>query len=365
MLRRLIKTGVARALHWTGTDRLIGVLEKSEQRPLVVGYHRVVEDFSAHARISNPAMLISRKVLERQLDWIGRRYRFVSLDELGSWLQDDREIRRPVAAVTFDDGYADIYRHAWPLLKKKGIPAAVFVVTDTIGTSNLQPHDTLYLLLARAFGAACPGAAALRRFLCGLDIRVPKEADLENGARTYSQAVNSLLAALPQAEIRRLIAALESEHKIEDGVLEPHRSLSWEMIVEMQRCGITIGSHTKTHAVLTRETHEKVLDETDGSRKELQRKLVTEIRHFAYPDGRFDAPTVKAVAASGYRFAYTTCRHRDPVYPLLTIPRLLLWENSCLDARGNFSAAIMNCHINGVFDLVHSCNQAHSLRRAA
>ena len=35
-----------------------------------------------------------------------------------------------MAAVTFDDGYRDIYENAYPMLKRKGIPAAIFVVTD-------------------------------------------------------------------------------------------------------------------------------------------------------------------------------------------------------------------------------------------
>src|SRR5437867_4054170 len=74
--------------------------------------------------------------------------------------------------------------------------------------------------------------------------------------------------------------------------------------------------------------------------------------HFAYPDGRFNAAVVDEVAAAGYRFAYTTCRHRDPRRPLLTVPRRLLWENSCVDAAGRFSPAIMRCHVQGLFDVL-------------
>jgi len=82
MLRQLAKTGIACALHWTGANKLIGVLNDSRNMPLVLGYHRVVEDYAASAGHSLPAMLISRRMLERQLDWIGRHFRFVSLDEL-------------------------------------------------------------------------------------------------------------------------------------------------------------------------------------------------------------------------------------------------------------------------------------------
>ncbi len=75
-------------------------------------------------------MLTSTKMFEQHLDWIGRHFRFVDLDEIGSAVRNGVPFEEPVAAVTFDDGYQDIYEHAVPILKRKGIPAAAFVVTD-------------------------------------------------------------------------------------------------------------------------------------------------------------------------------------------------------------------------------------------
>jgi peptidoglycan/xylan/chitin deacetylase (PgdA/CDA1 family) len=314
----------------------------------------VVEDFAADAGRTIPSMLISRRTLERQLDWIGRRYRFVTLDELGAGLDGEKKFSRPAAAVTFDDGYSDVYHNAFPLLKKKGIPSAVFVVTDLVGTSRLQLHDRLFLLLTRAFAGGHLEPENFSTFLDKLEIRLPAETKIGGiDALDCSPAVNALLAALPQAEIHRLLEALEALETIEENIIEMHRSLTWEMIREMHRSDTTIGSHTRTHAVLTVEGLAKVADEVRGSKKTREQKLGTEARHFAYPDGRFNDATVQVVAAAGYRFAYATSRRRSAA-PALTIPRLLLWENSCFDARGNFSPAILNCQIQGVFDLAHS-----------
>src|SRR2546427_6318517 len=103
MLRRLAKTGIACALHWTGAERLIGTFTRARNLPWVLGYHRVVENFTASTEDYMPAMLISRRMLERQLDWIGRRFRFVSLDELGSRFESGQSFDKPVAAITFDE----------------------------------------------------------------------------------------------------------------------------------------------------------------------------------------------------------------------------------------------------------------------
>src|SRR2546422_7067121 len=175
MMRRLAKTGIACALHWTGTDKLIGSLSGSRNMPLVLGYHRVVEDYTASAEHYMPGMLIGRRTLERHLDWLGRRYRFLSLDELGARLERGEPFDKPVAAITFDDGYADVYHYAFPMLKRKGIPSAVFVVTDLIGTSLLQSYDKLYKLLARAFSTWRSVPSDLVGLLHSLGISLPKD----------------------------------------------------------------------------------------------------------------------------------------------------------------------------------------------
>ncbi|MGH8281386.1 MAG: hypothetical protein ACRERZ_04255 [Gammaproteobacteria bacterium] len=83
------------------------------------------------------------------------------------------------------------------------------------------------------------------------------------------------------------------------------------------------------------------------------------IQHFAYPDGQFNAAVVDAVGAAGYRYGYTTCRHRDVLRPRLTVPRRLLWEKSVADHRGEFSPAVMSCQLHGVFDMRSGCRRAH------
>src|SRR2546427_5062632 len=179
MLRRFAKTGIACALHWSGADKLIGVLSGARNMPLVIGYHRVVEDFTTSAEDYMPAMLISRRTLECHLDWIGRRYRFLSMDELGARLENGEPFDKPVAAITFDDGYADVYHHAFPLLKRKGIPAGIFVVTDLIGTARLQFYDKLYLLLTRAYSRWDSAPHALARLLMDIKVRPPNMDNLK------------------------------------------------------------------------------------------------------------------------------------------------------------------------------------------
>jgi peptidoglycan/xylan/chitin deacetylase (PgdA/CDA1 family) len=335
MIRSWIKTGAAHVMSRTGLDRLAGSLSGARAVPLVINYHRIVEDFASSAKTSIPSMLVSRRMLERHLDWLGRRFRFISLDELGARLEAKDGREDPVAAITFDDGYRDFYDHALPVLKRKGVPAAVFVVTDLVGTRRVQIHDRLYLLLARRFR-------------------------LGSGAPGPFEATRVLLETLPQAGLEEVIRKLELEDPISEDTFRPFYSLTWELLDEIHRAGVTIGSHTRTHVLMTKESRQRMLEEAAGARQEIEGRLGTKVRHFAYPSGYFNTAAVDAVATAGYGFGYTTCAHHDAGHPLLTVPRVPLWEHSCRDSHGIFSESILSCQINRAFDLVSGCRQRHA-----
>jgi peptidoglycan/xylan/chitin deacetylase (PgdA/CDA1 family) len=85
-------------------------------------------------------------MLERHIDWLAKRYTILA-DEIGSI--SNRHANSPTpAAITFDDGYSDVYYNAVPLLLRKGVPAGVFAVTDLINTAWPQLFDRLYLSLS-------------------------------------------------------------------------------------------------------------------------------------------------------------------------------------------------------------------------
>ena len=77
---------------------------------------------------------MSPESFERQMRFLReRKYNIVSLEELTDLIKNKKKIPPMTVAVTFDDGYLDNYTHAYPVLKKYNIPAAIFVVINRIG----------------------------------------------------------------------------------------------------------------------------------------------------------------------------------------------------------------------------------------
>jgi peptidoglycan/xylan/chitin deacetylase (PgdA/CDA1 family) len=318
-----------------------------------------VENFDHSARNTIPSMLISAKMLERHIEWLAQRFSLVSLDDIERGLQSDRSFRRPAAAITFDDGYSDVFHHGFPLLKRKGVPAAVFVVTDLVGTGRPQVFDRLYglLRLIESNGLSLAETAHAAMNVAGIHLEVRTAVPVQDEP---FRIMTLLLNRIPLESIERIIIELQQIVDLAPEVSDECAPLTWDMIEQMHDSGITIGSHTSSHSLLTSESQESVKRQLVDSRSALQAKLKSNVRHFAYPDGRFNPGVVEAVHSAGYRYAYSICHQRDSRFPLLTIPRKVLWERACVNAWGRFSGSIMNCHSYGAFDPRDGCEHDHS-----
>ena len=359
MMRVLLKTGISASLAWSGGAYAVGRLTGKSQNPLVLGYHRVVEDYATASRHAICSSLVSTKTLIRQLDWIGRRYELCPLEELHARFAARAGKGKLPAAVTFDDGYADVYHNAMPILVRKGIPFAVFVTTDLIGDPGLFAHDELYLrlaaLMARTDGAPARLGELLRRAGCWNAI----SGEFPSAASEPYRLTRAMLGNFRQAEIRTVIEILRTHTRLPAGAVEQSRPMDWAMLKDMLGAGVLIGCHSKSHAILTNEDEATIFSEAREGRAVLEDRLGVPVEHFAYPDGAFNDTAVRAVAHAGYRHAYTVCFHRSREAPQLTVPRRMLWERSNVNALGHFSGAIMACQVNGVFDTRATCAEGH------
>jgi peptidoglycan/xylan/chitin deacetylase (PgdA/CDA1 family) len=77
---------------------------------------------------------VSRRGFERQMEYlVTRGYHTVTLDDLHEWQMGRRELSAKSVVLTFDDGEESAYRYVYPVLKKYGLRATLFVVTSKVG----------------------------------------------------------------------------------------------------------------------------------------------------------------------------------------------------------------------------------------
>ena len=107
------------------------------------------------------------------------------------------------------------------------------------------------------------------------------------------------------------LATLLAKYGLKGTFYVPTKYSEWplmtkEQVVELDRMGMEIGSHTVNHSVLPELTDTDARRELVESRNTLEDLLGKPVPAFCFPKGRFNSRTVALARESGYKLARTT-----------------------------------------------------------
>jgi peptidoglycan/xylan/chitin deacetylase (PgdA/CDA1 family) len=316
--------------------RLVKGRDHNAGKVTILCYHRIVADIIQAEQGTPCRMVVSVGTFRRQMELVREHYEVLPLDEVVAVLRGEQSAKRPVAAITFDDGYRDFHELAWPILRELGLPATVFIPTAYIGGKRSLPHDRLYLLVTQAHAR-------------GFSLHVPLvRGGLAQGTvtalcnRSDPSERSDQLAHLPLELRERVVRCLEDFWDVElEEWPNDYSLLDWEMIREMADAGVSFGAHTDNHVILTREEESAAEREIQRSKHILEERLGHPIRHFAYPAGRYNGAIKSMLSDAGFEAAFTTerriNRHGDD---LLELGRICLCEESTRGVAGRYSEAV-------------------------
>jgi peptidoglycan/xylan/chitin deacetylase (PgdA/CDA1 family) len=278
-----------------GVPRLVLWLSPPAVRVLM--YHGVCADDGPEAPPAARGKHVRRREFRRQMAWLARHMRPLSMEQVVSYLERGTPLPRRGVVVTLDDGYHNNFTVAAPILEELGIPATIYVTTGLVAGRALwvdRVDAALERLRERGGVDASPAPRDTRRR-------------------------GKLLAG---RERERFVRALTGQAGLEPDDLLPAdrpadaRGLTPETLPALRQAGLTIGAHTVHHEILTRCSDQELRAEVEGSRQALEAMLGAPVEHFAYPNGGpddFDARTEAALRAAGFRSAVLTVQ--GPVRP--------------------------------------------------
>jgi len=276
--------------------------------------HRVLNNKSEF--VENSFLEISLEFLENKIEHF-KAVDFVSIDEV--YLRRLSKFRywwqNKFINITFDDGFEDIYTNAFPIFKKHNIPFTIYLSTDFIEKKALiwwlvleeiiLNHDEVELSSGVVYSS--PDLVSKKKvfqIICDLIYHVNDQP---------ADVFRSMLSRYASCFEKKIAA-----------------TLSWEQIREMCDSGLcTIGSHTVTHPILTKQPEEEARKEIKESKRILETQLQRDVIHFSYPHSFWNQEVQDIVLDSGYKTATMgyggSCRYKKD--DVLKLPRVYMVES--------------------------------------
>lgn len=266
----------------------------TRRRPAILMYHGLTENPDCRDWTQ-----VKLDDFITQMRYLRDHYRPTPLDELAAMLESGSVMPHTVA-VTFDDGYKSNYDLAFPVLKKLGIPATVFVTSGFVLRREkhrryLWPDFISAILESNAGDSLDLGPFGLDQY------------DLTSARNTYGSRndICEYLKSIPSAEREKIIASLYDRYGagIDDNRFVDYQPMETEEVKNLAQSGlITIGAHTRTHAILSRLEPDLLEDEIVGSKEDLERITGGPVTQFAYPNGRWADVNHEALAVTARNF---------------------------------------------------------------
>jgi peptidoglycan/xylan/chitin deacetylase (PgdA/CDA1 family) len=257
-------------------------------------------------------------------------------NEICGWVADlsnvlplDEAIARLVAgtlparavSITFDDGYADTYQIAIPILKRHGLNATFFVSTGFVDGGCLW-NDAVVESIRRT-----------DRSCLELNGLIPEQKTLlaVSSIQDKRDSINYIIKELKYKSKKERAALVDHVASSANVKLPTDLMLTSCEIRSMRREGMLVGAHTVTHPILAGLGPDDVRSEVQQSKSTLESLLGERIGLFAYPNGKphvdYSDETVAIVRSIGFDAALSTrWAAAGSGTDLFQIPRFTPWD---------------------------------------
>ena len=206
-------------------------------------------------------------------------------------------IKKPLAAVTFDDGYKDFIEYSLPIMDRLKIPSSIYIVTDCISknkptwtfevdylffnTNKLQIDwtiDTSFL----------PDDFKKDKFI--------NKQELIAFCLKFKQYIKKI------PEEKRRILLQDLLRSFNDVTIPADLMMSWKEVKQIINAGVEVGSHTVTHPPLATLSKADLDKELQDSKAEFFNNTGINTRIISYPVGSYNQQVKEASLLAGYDF---------------------------------------------------------------
>lgn len=261
-----------------------------QKKLFILIYHRVIDE---------PDFMRPREVDKKTFHWqVQLLKKYFNVLPLADALEKMSSNTLPSRAVciTFDDGYADNYLNAQPILNQHQLLATFFIASGYLDGGRMW-NDTIIETL-RLY-------AEKKLDLTKIHLGMYDTVTEKDKAQAAQQIILKIkhLQAEQRTEYTEYIATFVEN-------LPDNLMLTSEQLLKLHKSGMEIGGHTVTHPIMAKIPPEHLQQEITDNKETLEFLLKVPIRFFAYPNGKpkqdYLPEQVELIKKSGFKAAVST-----------------------------------------------------------
>jgi peptidoglycan/xylan/chitin deacetylase (PgdA/CDA1 family) len=341
-LRSSLRHASVRALRIAGELRAARKSVAASGDRVVLTFHRIVPDKEIALCRSPRGMVLRESIFAQVIEYL-KFSTSIEAPERVEW--PHYRTGRPQVILTFDDGWIDNLDIALPYLTSAGIRACFFMTTGFAGQAEpFWPERLRGIFDSLRWANMLP---LLQEEMHELESRSDIPSPAMNGSTKFEEIL-TWLKQFPTDTISQWLDTLQSHlspivPNLPAGtIFDPReRLMDWDELQQLAAAGHTIGSHTRSHALLTRLDPHAIREELLVSREHLREHLHPSNEApiwLSYPNG--DAS--HAIAASALRTGYSRAFLNSPGLwrkrtSQMLIPRVNVWDGTVTGRSGDFS----------------------------
>lgn len=238
------------------------------------------------------------------METLARHFSPVSLDEVTQFAKSGKELPPRAVAVTFDDGFADNYEVALPILSRYGIPATFYIMVDAV-TNGMLPW---YCRIRFAFNTTTKPEWRDAR---GNQIFRLASQQERNTAMVTAWENASRMTGIVQQEF---VVGVEKSLEVEPAKAPHGFMLTWDQVRALKQAGHIVGAHTLSHPNVAQVSQSEAHAEIVGSKETVDREMGEPTEHFSYPhpalNPQWSMQTLEITRKAGFKSAVLTTRGR-------------------------------------------------------
>ena len=278
-----------------------------------------------HRVLPEPDPLFPDEMHARRFDelcgWLKSWFTVLPLDQAVARLNTGTLPAR-AACITFDDGYADNYHVAMPILQRHGLTATFFIATGFLNGGRMW-NDAIIESVRHG------EAPILDLSSLGLGRHAAASIDEKKAM------IASLIGQIKYRTFEERITVTEQLARLAGVQLPQDLMMTSQEVKAMRQAGMQIGAHTVSHPILAQLTHEQARQEISGSKNFLEQLLGERVGLFAYPNGKpgedYSPQSVAVVRSLGFDAAVSTAWGTTSAGDdLFQIRRFTPWDQSQL-----------------------------------